>query len=558
MSTHTRAAAPQGWRHLSRIGLWAGCAAFAALLLGPGAVVAVILAVAGVFWPWGALVLGGAALVVALGVGADALRVHRTRYLVSEQRLEIRSGILVLAHRSIPRERIRSVDVAVPVWLRPFSVCKVTVGTGQGAKAEEIALEYVARAEGERLRRELLLRATAPASAAAASEAPGGAEGAGADAAAGTELARLRPRWFAYAPLGAAVPALGLGVIGGAYNVLSWFGEQRAGRVAVAVFEYAVANPVVVVPGAVAVVLVTGAVSASAAQIEAWWGYRLVREPDGTLLVRRGLVTATSLSVEERRLRGVELREPAPMRWVGGARVKAVATGLGADSAQKGGAQRSGLSPDMPRERALRLTADVLREPATPVAAPLRAHPRAALWLRLRRAAWAALALGALAALGAAGAAALPWGWVPELPWAVAGAATAGVAAPVLAVWAVGAYRGLGHALTPGYLVVRRGAVLRGTVALRRDGVIGWRIRRSPFQRRLGLATVGATTAAGSGLYAVLDAEEAVGLGVAAEAVPGLLDPFLAEPPHTARPDAGRAGGEPARPAPVGAPRPGR
>ncbi|MBV2365055.1 PH domain-containing protein [Streptomonospora nanhaiensis] len=550
MTGYTRTA-DDGWRRLSRVGLWAGCAAFAALLLGPGSVVAAVLAVSGVFLPWGALVLGGAVLVAALGTGADALRVHRTRYRVTEPRLEIRGGILVLAHRAIPRERIRSVDVAVPVWLRPFGVCKVTVGTGQGAGAEEISLEYVARAEGERLRRELLLRGAAPEA----------AEGAPAQAAEGVELARLRPRWFAFAPLGAAVPALGLGVIGGAYNVLSWFGERRAGRVAVAVFEFAVANPLVVVPGAVAVVLATGAVAASAAQVEAWWGYRLVREPDGTLLVRRGLVTSTSLSVEERRLRGVELREPAPMRWFGGARVKAVATGLGTDSKQKGGAQRSGLSPDMPRERALRLTADVLRAPSTPVAAPLRAHPRAALRLRLRRAATAALALGALAALGAAGAAALPWAWVPEVAWAAAGAGAAAAAAPVLAVWAVGSYRGLGHTLTPGYLVVRRGAVLRGTVALRRDGVIGWRISRSPFQRRLGLATVGATTAAGSGLYAVVDAEESAGLRVAAAAVPGLLDQFLAEPPRARRPEAGpeagpRAAG-PAGPAPAGARHPG-
>jgi putative membrane protein len=65
-------------------------------------------------------------------------------------------------------------------------------------------------------------------------------------------------------------------------------------------------------------------------------------------------------------------------------------------------------------------------------------------------------------------------------------------------------------------------------VALQRSRVIGWTVSQSFFQRRAGLVTVTATTAAGSGGYPVIDVTTAEGLAVAEQAVPGLLTPFLA------------------------------
>jgi putative membrane protein len=68
---------------------------------------------------------------------------------------------------------------------------------------------------------------------------------------------------------------------------------------------------------------------------------------------------------------------------------------------------------------------------------------------------------------------------------------------------------------------------MRSTAALQRTGVIGWTVSQSLFQRRVGLVTVIATTAAGHGQYAVVDVTIAEGLAVAQQAVPGLLEPFL-------------------------------
>jgi putative membrane protein len=104
---------------------------------------------------------------------------------------------------------------------------------------------------------------------------------------------------------------------------------------------------------------------------------------------------------------------------------------------------------------------------------------------------------------------------------------TAVVLLPVAIALALDAYRNLGHGLSGDYLVTRYGGGSRNTVALVRGGVIGWTVRRSPFQRRAGLMTLSATTAASKGEYFIRDVGESEGLAFAEEAVPGLLTPFL-------------------------------
>ncbi|MEN3268091.1 PH domain-containing protein [Pseudonocardia sp.] len=470
--------------------------------------------------------LGIGVLVVIGGV----VRWRTTQYRITGDRVELHTGWLRRQRRSVPRDRIRTVDLTAKLLHRIFGLSVVHIGAASGSPTENagLTLDAVSKAEADRLRRELLDRsliASGPTATGPTADHPAPPPA--------TELARLRWSWLRFAPLTFSAIA-GVGAIGAA--VFNLFGELGVSPRDISAVDDAAdrltTTPIwVAVAVLAALLLVVAVIGAMVLFAERWFGYQLTREAaadgpgwdpagatastgigTGTLRVRRGLLTRRSLSVSEQRLRGVEVVEPLLLRAGHGAYSKALSTGL-TRSAQ-GGA----LQPPCPRAEAHRVAAAALREHQHEVTlAPLRRHPRAALRRRLTR------ALAPTAVL-------------------VAGVFAAGAAVPVLAglglpsllllplagLVALDRYRNLGHELTTRYLVSRHGSVQRRTVALQRAGVIGWTFRQSLFQRRAGLVAVEAITAAGAGGYEVLDIAAADGVALADAAVPHLLTPFLA------------------------------
>ncbi|MGW1011675.1 PH domain-containing protein [Streptomyces termitum] len=495
------------WRRLDRRTLLVTAAVLAGVAGGAGVPVAAGLAgdrplAQAVGW-----VLAGALLLILAGTAGDWVRWRRTRYRIGPDRVDLRTGLLLLKSRSLARDRIRSVDLTANPLQRVLGLTKVRIGTGEstGGGESTLELELVTRAEGERLRRTLLARAAVP------------------DAGHDGVLAVLDPRWIRYAPVSFVAPALGGAAVGAVMQVSEWFGAQAEVLDWIGDRFRDVSLPWMIVD-LVLLATLAGAVGALGLWVEMWWNHRLEREPGGTLRVRRGLFTSRSVTLEERRLRGVELVEPLGVRLFGAARLDAVATGLTEDDEDKH-TDLKALLPAVPRAVADRVAAEVLRETTAPTSAPLAAHPPAA---RVRRLRWALAAVLAPAALLALLGALL----TPVLLYVAAGWTV--VLTPLALLLARDAYRSLGHALAGGHLVGRSGTVRRSTVALRRTGIIGWTVRQSYFQRRAGLLTLTATTAAGEGAYAVLDVGESAGLALADEAVPGLLRPFL-ERPETPR-----------------------
>lgn len=538
------------WQGLSPLSVWANTVGGALVIVPIALAVTVTFALTPMAWWWSLVPVPAAVLFIAGATYVDLLRLRRIRYRVTGERMEMRSGIIAKAHRSIPRERVRSVDVAAPLYARVFGLCTVTVGTGESAGAggsDQLQLQFVTREQGEELRRDLLQRGPAPG--------PADEDGGGDSAAEGDEeeLARLNPRWFAYAPATGATLGIGFGVLatlvginaqmgGQGWEWISqWLGLPSGAEIG----AFILAQLLLLVPLTLFALLLLGVVVTLAVAVETWWDYRLTRQDDGTVRLTRGLLTSVSLSVEGRRLNGVALREPFVLRSVGGAEIRAVATGLSAGDEQKTAA-KSRLSPAMPGKKARALAAILLRTSDSPFSPAPRVHPRAALRRRFTRAGLATL--GAVAVAGG-----LTWvhvqvreAWAETLSsveidvMAVPLTTGTAEAAPVwgwfaaaalfgvVAFWyAVGSYRGLGHGVHPRHLVVRSGMAVRTTVALERSAVIGWRITRSPFQRRLGLADVSATTAAGEGLYTATDVGLGQGVAWADEAVPELLAPFV-------------------------------
>lgn len=440
--------------------------------------------------------LGIAAAAAVLVVLGGLVRWRTTRYRITGDRVELHSGLFLRRRRSVPRDRIRTVDLTAKLLHRAFGLSVVQVGAASGSPLESarLDLDAVSKAEAERLRRELLDRAPV-------------AEDATADVPQADVLARLDWAWIRYAPLTFTALA-GIGAVGAtAFNLLDDLGLDPRDIGAVdAAADRITAEPIwLTVLIVVGVLLVLATVASLVLWAERWYGFALTREAagDGTtaLRVRRGLLTRRSLSVAEPRLRGAELVEPLLLRFGGGAQTRALSAGLDRD------AQGGALHPPTARAEADRVASAALREPvAETTGAPLHPHPRAARTRRLTRAvvpaAVVALALGLL--LG-------PAGW-----WGL-------LLVPLAALLGLDRARALGHRLTARHVVMREGTLVRRTVALRREGVLGWTVRQSPFQRRAGVVEVEAVTAAGRGGYRVLDVAAAEGVALADATTPGLL-----------------------------------
>nr|WP_083268719.1 PH domain-containing protein [Lentzea guizhouensis] len=420
-----------------------------------------------------------------------------TKYRITDDQVELHTGLLTRKQLSVPRDRIRTVDLTSKPGHRVFGLSAVRIGTGQQdvPGTDGLTLDAVTSEEAERLRVLLLQKTVQP-------QWTGGEAVEAAPPAPSEMISQLDLKWLKFAPLSLS----GLVAIGAVFGVLSNYADDLGLDVVHDLWGWLFDHPSFsLIGGFVVALVVLGLVLSVPLYVLQFWNYRLTREPDGTLRVQRGLLTTRSVSVEEQRLRGVDIQEPLLVRAGKGAKAVAVTTGLGS----KG--ESNLLLPPAPLAVAHQVSRDVLRVEDDPTTRKLRRHPFAALRRSLFRhiVPWVVIAV-ALAI------------WAPSWAWPIPA-----LILPFSALVGWDNYRSLGNALDPRYLVTRNGSLVRSTVALQRTGIIGWRIQRSFFQRRSGLLTVGATTAAGAGIYRVTDVGESEGLALADEAVPDLLRPFL-------------------------------
>jgi putative membrane protein len=511
-----------------------------------------------------------------LAIATSIERYCTTRYRVTAERVYLRHGLLSQKVLSVPRDRIRSVDLSAHVVYRILGLRKVHLGTGRNDRRDggSLHLDALTLADAEALRAALLASPPPVSPAVAGAAASGGPDAASAGPAE-RELARLAPGWVRYAPLTLTGLVIVGVVIGTAFQVIdathvdiTTIGPVH--RLTVTLSHLTLLQRALEVALAVLALLVLLSV---AGYVALFWNFRLVRVGTGMLRVSRGLLSTRTTTIDTQRLRGAELSEPLLLRGAGGARCLAITTGLRVGH----GAERGGslLLPPAPRGVAAAVASAVLE---TAVLEAAGAGARAGAGVGVAGAgARAGTGVGA-AGVGGAGAAVrasvtgaeLPGGAAPAGGWAaelltgelvrhgpaarrrryvraVGGAAVLAVAG--IAAWAAGAvpawaglgslillplgavlaadrYASLGHRLAGGWLVTRTGSLIRRRSVLSTEGIIGWRIHQSWFQRRQGLASLAATTAAGRQHYTAHDVPVATALDLATSATPDLISPF--------------------------------
>ena len=461
--------------------------------------------------PWWSV--AGAGALVLMGI----LRWFTTTYRVTPRQVQVRKGLVHRRVLTVPTDRVRTVDVDAQALHRILGLAKVSIGTGRSDKSDEgIKLDALSKDVAERLRGELLHRrpVAVQANENTAENVPAPDPE--------VVLASLRPGWIKYGPFTLS-GFVTVGIVAAfVFRLISESNvdPDRFGPFRVVFHHLSSVSIARAISEAIVTLVVVVVVASTVGYVLAFWNYRLTRHSGGTLHVSRGAISTRSTTIEERRLRGVEISEPLLLRAVKGARILAITTGLRVGR----GAERGGtlLLPPAPRAEVERVARDVLTDPAA-VSVGLASHgPRARRRRYNRALGMSAILVGFVFVLWATNVVGLDVALVSL------------VLLPIGALLAADRYRNLGHAVSesPGgaTLVGRHGSLVRRRVMLSRDGIIGWNVHQSFFQRRSGLATLVATTAAGHQHYEIVDVELAEALRVADQALPGLVTPFLVHP----------------------------
>ncbi|MFC9893872.1 PH domain-containing protein [Nocardia sp. NPDC127579] len=240
-----------------------------------------------------------------------------TSYRVGPTHVELRTGLFQRKKLSVPRSRIRSVDIEADPLRRVLGLAVVVIGTGRATEREDTCkLDALDARVVPGLRAQLLAHTSQSAVA-------------GHNSAESTRTAReighWRAAWARYAPLsltGFAVvaPVVGFGFQYGLGELLfESEAAQHLGEGGVAVLLLAALALLV------AIVLVVS--------LAAWTRYLItyhglqILDNGHTLHVRHGLFTTRQITMDLARFRGATVREPLLLRLAGAAELEAVMVG---------------------------------------------------------------------------------------------------------------------------------------------------------------------------------------------------------------------------------------
>lgn len=414
-------------------------------------------------------------------------------------RVQLRSGLLRRKVLSVPRNRIRSVETEARLLHRLLGLTVLRVSTGQQAAADTMfELNAVESGQVPRLRAILLAHTGQPAPAAS-----------GPAPARSTVLARWSPSWLRYSALSLSGLVMIGAAVGALYQSGAWAALQDSPLTRSwleAAEDFGAQQTAAVIAALVLLAAILLAVLRSALTYGNLVLARTFGAAGDVLELSYGLLRVRQHSYDMRRLRGGTLRRPLLVRLCGGARLDAAMTGV------TGVGESSILLPPCPRSTAEEVLTGLVGDPVV-VTGPLRSHGPAALRRRWTRAMMLPLALGA--GLGIATV-------VDEVPvWCWPAWAGLTLAAALLAADRA---RVLGHRVDRAWLSARTGSWEQRRYCIATAGIIGWTVRQSWFQRRAGVATLIAATAAGVKAYRVIDVPQEWAWSVAAQASPWVAD----------------------------------
>jgi putative membrane protein len=422
------------------------------------------------------LILLGVVLIAVFSAVWGVLSWRATTYRVSGGAFHFKQGVLQKSERTLPLERIQSVDTVQGVVQRVFGVIGVRIEAAGGGGEPEISLSALSRPAASTLREELT-RSTHGVPTEVPEEP--------------AVLRSLAVRDLLLAGVTSGQIGVAASVVFGVWQVVERvLPRDYVQRLSEAFLPRTVTAFLLLL---LAFALFSWAL-AILGTVFAHAGFTLSRSPDGKYLhIRRGLLERHESTVPLARIQAIRVVEGVLRQPFGLAALRVESAGFGTERGIS-----TTLFPLLPR----REVGMFLRIAVPEFAAPLdnlEPLPRRA---RRRYAFRSALPVLLLAA---------PYA-VLFFPWGLAGLLLVLLAA----LYGLLRHRAAGHSLDDDRLVLRSRRLARTTVVAPRGRLQSRGYSVSPFQRRMGLATLKVEVASGSGgtAFRLVDTEVEVAEGL--------------------------------------------
>lgn len=393
------------------------------------------------------------------------------RYYADGATLHIKSGVLFQSRRSIPLDRIQNINLKRDWIHQLLKLAEVQVETASGAGAEA-TLSSLSIPQAEALRRQLLETRQPAGAGGADASLIGGNDAAPAETVYQAGIGRLILAGATRNQAGAVFAAIiGFGFY--VQDVAGWDVDRALVRRMARLLPDFLASWALAAVGILGLIVV-GWVVSMARSVITYYGFRLDRQ-GGRLRRTYGLFTKRESVFPTHRLQLLRIEAPLIQRKLGLCRVTATTAG---SFAEKEDAATSELCPIIERSRVGEVCGLVI-EGFDLAGVPWRkVSPKT-----IRRTAFRYL----LVVLIVTGLARLstPYGW-----WMAA-------AAPLAVVGAVLRYRALRWSVTDELILVRHGVWTRQVAVVPRSKIQHTTLTATPFQHRMGLATLHVRTAGG-------------------------------------------------------------
>jgi len=431
-----------------------------------------------------------ALLVLAILVGAALaalwgfLSWRATTYAVTGNSFRLKQGVLQKNERTIPLDHVQSVDTVQGIVQRAFGVYEVRIETaGGGASEPDASLSALDREAAQTLRLEI----------------EGSQRERSEEAEGPTVIRRLSTRDLLVAGATSGQIGVAFSVLAVGYQFLDDFLSEDLVR---RLLETLAPSWLMVLLILIPVGLLLAWSLAIAGTVLAYTGFTLSREGN-FLYIKRGLLERREATIPLSRIQAIRVSEGVMRQPFGLASLRVESAGYGEDAGVS-----TMLFPLLPRDEVEGLLVDAAPEFAVKPA--LKSLPRRALRRYVFRSTFSYLVIALAGTL------------VSFLAFESALGLLALFLLPPAAAYGWLCYRDAGWAFELDRLVVRYRSLGRKTAIAPRRRLQSREVARSPFQRRVGLATFLAEVASGSGGFALRVTDLDVG---AAETLAGELGP---------------------------------